>query len=76
MFYFHVIDALYYSVVNVRPAVSRLPGRGVQLPGPLYPRVEVFGFRLLAIRHACFGKVACGPESTRTTDLPLIRGML
>jgi len=39
-FFFHVIDALYYSVVNVHPAVSRLPGRGVQFPELTYPRVE------------------------------------
>jgi hypothetical protein len=50
-FFFHVIDALYYSVVNVLPdrtprfsRGAQLPGRGVQSPGLAYPTVERFGF--------------------------------
>jgi len=51
-FFFHVIDALYYSVINVLPAkpdlswleasavLAQLPGREVQSPELLSPKVE------------------------------------
>jgi hypothetical protein len=44
-FFFHVIDALYYSLVKVLPALepfllAQLPVRGVQSPELSSPKVE------------------------------------